>query len=102
MKLFPNRIFKIQGPPQYEGDDYAASECLELQENGYQDWYLPSKSELNELYKQKNSVGGFTVFAYWSSSEVDASTAWFQNFGSGLQATELKIASYALRPVRKF
>ena len=97
-----NKIFKTQGAPQYEADSYAANECLGLQENGYQDWYLPAKDELNELYKQKNAVGGFTLFAYWSSSEADASTAWFQNFGSGEQSTELKIASYALRPVRKF
>lgn len=97
-----NKIFKIQGSPAYEADSYAANECLGFVENGYQDWYLPSKDELNELYKQKNVVGGFQLFTYWSSSEANVSKAWLQNFGSGLQSTQLKIASYSFRPVRKF
>ena len=95
-------IFKTQGAPQSQDNDYAAADCLVFQENGYQDWYLPSKDELNELYKQKNVVGGFNPYAYWSSSEATVSKAWLQNFGSGLQTTQVKIASYAFRPVRRF
>ena len=37
--------------------------------NGYMDWYLPSKDELNLLYQQKTVVGGFVSNQYWSSSE---------------------------------
>ncbi|MCX7085289.1 MAG: hypothetical protein NTY69_07080 [Methylococcales bacterium] len=49
--------------------------------NGYSDWYLPSKDELNLLYTQRSVVGGFYAFsAYWSSSEFDSGGAWLQGF----------------------
>ncbi|MBS1745206.1 MAG: DUF1566 domain-containing protein [Bacteroidetes bacterium] len=96
------RIVKTQGYPEYEEDTYAALECMEFMLNGYQDWFLPSKDELNELYKQQNIVGNFKPFSYWSSSELDVSTAWFQNFGNGQQLLQVKTAAYALRPVRRF
>jgi hypothetical protein len=96
------RIIKTQGFPQFEEDAYGALECMEFMLNGYQDWYLPSKAELNELYKQKDVVGGFNPFSYWSSSEKDVATAWFQNFGNGAQLLQVKTAGYGLRPVRKF
>jgi hypothetical protein len=96
------RIVKTQGFPEYEEDTYAALECMEFMLNGYQDWYLPSKDELNELYQQKDIIGGFRPYSYWSSSERDASNAWFQNFSNGKQHLQLKTAGYALRPVRRF
>jgi len=44
--------------------------------NGYDDWFLPSKDELNELFVNRLVVGGFPsdpiLFFYWSSSERDA------------------------------
>lgn len=55
---------------------------------GKEDWYLPSKDELNTLYLQKDKVGGFGTGSnafYWSSSEFDANNAWDQNFDTGVQ-----------------
>jgi len=95
------RIVLVQGTSDTL-EDYAALEVAEFTANGYKDWYLPSKDELNELYKQKDVVGGFKPFAYWSSSEVDASTAWFQNFASGIQVKSPKLGGYALRAIRLF
>ncbi len=97
-----NRICKIQGFPQSEADNYAALECAEFQANGYNDWYLPSKDELNELYLHKDIIGGFLPFAYWSSTEANATQAWFQNFGTGTQVLQEKLAGYSVRPVRYF
>ena len=51
--------------------------------NGFSDWYLPSKDELNELYLQKDDVGNFTSNGYWSSSEQFSVGAWFQDFNDG-------------------
>ena len=64
---------------------YAAKVCDDLVLNGYDDWFLPSKDELDALYKQRNMVGGFAPSYYWSSSESSASSAWVQSFMSGKQ-----------------
>jgi hypothetical protein len=66
------------------------------------DWFLPSKDELAQLYAQKTSVGGFVEGVYWSSSEYDANSAWFQFFGNGYQNTNGKGAAGYVRPVRAF
>ena len=61
--------------------NYAARLCYDFELGGYDDWFLPSKDELNELYKQKDTVGGFASVSYWSSSE-DSS---YIGVGAGLQ-----------------
>ncbi|MBU0613804.1 DUF1566 domain-containing protein, partial [Patescibacteria group bacterium] len=63
----------------------AASVCDELSLNGYSDWFLPAKDQLNYLYQQKNLIGGFAPNYYWSSSEYDLNYAWFQMFTYGYQ-----------------
>jgi hypothetical protein len=69
----------------------------------YDDWFLPSKDELAQLYSQKETVGGFVLSAYWSSSEDSASIARTQGFDSrGNQSVNDKKASSYLRPVRAF
>jgi len=69
--------------------------------NNLSDWYLPSKDELNQLYLQRATVG--TAGGYWSSSEVDATTAWDQGFGNGSQGAGAKTnAGTPVRPIRAF
>ena len=72
----------------------------------YDDWYLPSKDELNQLYSQKETLGGFSSWYYRSSSEstsLDNSRAWVHLFGNGLQAEQLKATdTYYVRPIRAF
>ncbi|MDP2856017.1 MAG: DUF1566 domain-containing protein [bacterium] len=77
--------------------------CADLTLNGYSDWYLPSKDELNKLYLNKAAVGGFTSNDYWSSSENSANTAWRQHFDNGAQSNDTKkdITNY-VRAVRAF
>ncbi len=87
---------------QGEGSDYAALRALEYSYKGLHDWYLPSKQELNLLYLQKEMIGGFSPFAYWSSTEYDENFAWFQNFSNGKQIKSDKITSYGIRPIRSF
>ena len=95
------KIYFILGD-QGEGSDYAALRALEYTYKGLHDWYLPSKEELNLLYMQKERIGGFSPFAYWSSTEFDEKLAWFQNFSNGQQIKSDKITSYAVRPIRSF
>ena len=81
---------------------FAAGICGDLVLNGYSDWYLPSKDELNKLYINRIAIGGFTTGGYWSSSEVDGDNAWFQNFNGGTQISLNKGAPNFVRPVRSF
>jgi len=55
----------------------AASLCADLILNGYDDWYLPSRDELNLICQRIGSSGNFAGSRYWSSSQ--ALTAWFQS-----------------------
>lgn len=82
----------------------AAKLCDDLDEGGYQDWYLPSYSELNELYINRASVGSFAVGYYWCSTEYTLWYAWTQAFwGSGTFRFDDKIHDYNyVRAIRSF
>ncbi|MCL2511194.1 MAG: Ig-like domain-containing protein [Bacteroidales bacterium] len=95
------RIIQVQG----EGG-YAAKLCDDLVLNGYTDWFLPSKDELNLLYQNKDLIGGFATGSYdyyWSSSESSNINAWSQNFTTGNQYSgNNKNYTYRVRAVRAF
>ena len=65
----------------------AKTACDELILNGYSDWHLPSKEELNALYVNLNQigVGGFSDadYNYWSSTKYNNNFAWKQDFRYG-------------------
>ena len=82
--------------------NYAAKICDDLVLGGQDDWFLPSKDELNELYKQKSTVGGFTSSTYWSSSEASSGKAWGQDFYNGSQYDTTKDYGRRVRAVRAF
>ncbi|MEO6405007.1 MAG: DUF1566 domain-containing protein [Ferruginibacter sp.] len=81
---------------------YAAKLCYDLVLNGYSDWYLPSKDELDKLYLNRIAIGGFSFARYWSSSEFDAFDAWDQPFSAGGQFHDVKFYSAHVRAVRSF
>ncbi|MFZ4617034.1 MAG: chitobiase/beta-hexosaminidase C-terminal domain-containing protein, partial [Rectinemataceae bacterium] len=66
---------------------FAASLCANLVQGGYDDWFLPSKDELDLIYQNLKLAGrgGFASAWYWSSSELNSNYAWTQNFGDGYQ-----------------
>ena len=66
--------------------DYAANLCKKSRRGGFEDWFLPSKAELNAMYKIKGQIGGFSNTHYWSSSEYSTNIAWIQYFSSGSQS----------------
>lgn len=70
----------------------AAAICNSLELNGFTDWFLPSKDELNEIYENKDLVdhtavanGGELLQStnYWSSSHLNNNTVWVQTFAQG-------------------
>ncbi|MBZ4218982.1 MAG: DUF1566 domain-containing protein [Chlorobium sp.] len=97
----------MQGHSPDKEDGYftwanAKDVCQNLVSNGYKDWFLPSKDQLNELYINRSAVGNFIDKFYWSSTESDASNAWRQFFGDGYQHDYSKSQGYRARAVRAF
>ena len=86
---------------QGEGN-YAASLCDQLVLNGFSDWFLPSKDELNALFLSKTVVGGFSEDFYWTSSEHGEGSAWEQVFNTGVQYYANKNFHKRVRAVRAF
>jgi hypothetical protein len=82
----------------------AAPVCDILVTGGYDDWYLPSKGELDLMFRnlKQQGLGGFSNGTYWSSSEYSNLSAWTENFSNGGQDSEGKANNYAVRAVRAF
>jgi TolB-like protein len=80
--------------------DRAAQYCAELDVNGFNDWFLPSIDELNQMYgnlKRKN-LGNFKEEWYWSST-----VQWTQGFTDGeLYNGAPPNQKRHVRPVRAF
>lgn len=66
----------------------------------YNNWRLPTKDELNKLYRVRYAVGGFSGSLYWSSTEYDANYAWLQGFVSGGQYYRNKIDKWCVRLIK--
>jgi hypothetical protein len=90
----------------------AAMVCDNLRSGGYDDWFLPSKGELNLMfvYLKEAGIGGFKDDWYWSSSEGSDNGAWAQRFSDGLQEgkgnyggyTGYKPHEHLVRAIRQF
>ena len=98
-----NTIVAVQGNVQGGWSNYAAKACYDLVLNGYSDWFLPSKDELNKLYLNQSAIGGFIYSYYWSSSENGNQQAWTQMMGgSGPQYNHGKNYDNYVRAIRSF
>ena len=77
--------------------------------NGFSDWYLPAKDELNQLYI--NSPGavntnlpageGFAADPYWSSTEGSSAGSCYQYFNNGSIGNGTKNSPIRVRAVRR-
>ncbi|RLD20319.1 MAG: hypothetical protein DRI69_06530 [Bacteroidetes bacterium] len=89
----------------------AASHCADLAYGGYDDWYLPSKSELNAIYTHRVSINttamanGGEVFmdaSYWASTETNAVSAVAKNLVTGGNFNDSKDLKRRIRAIRAF
>ena len=88
------------------GERYRAAQiCTAMDINGYNDWFLPSKDELDLIYKnlKQKELGGFSNNWYWSSTQYNNfNGAWVQHFGHGNQYGVSKNNTELARAVRAF
>lgn len=98
------RTFTESGTLPIYCTEGAAYDCDNLNYGGYDDWFLPSKNELNLIYSNLASggLGNFTGSTYWSSSESGALNTWIQNFSTGDASDIIKSGSSSTRPIRNF
>lgn len=103
--------------------DSAAQAATDYLANGYYDWFLPSKDELNQIFcvlgnsaltratcsglPDTLNAGTFNAVSlrYWSSSQIDTATANAseQSFVTGTQGgATVKNTSLGVRAVREF
>jgi hypothetical protein len=94
-----NSIISAQGETT---TSYAAGLARAYKGGGYDDWFLPSKDELNKLYINKVIIGGFVNNNYWSSSEKDFEFAYKLNFTNGDQNANNKVNVFYVRAIRAF
>jgi hypothetical protein len=98
----------------------AASKAFLSNCNNFHDWFLPSKDELNEVFRQLSHsrtglqltpVGGFDRGYYWTSSDYNGETAWAQYFADGQQFDRVQTLDgnrkpparpFRVRPMRAF
>jgi hypothetical protein len=86
----PNTEYIMQQAMQMGGGfGWAAGICDELEVNGFDDWFLPSRDELNVMWGalHRRGNGGFKSEWYWSStpSNDDGTRIWIINFTDGEQ-----------------
>ena len=94
--------------------DVIVNECAEINTaakvanayalNNFDDWFLPSKDELDAMYTNLHlaDLGDFSNGTYWSSSEYGIGTAFLQHFGFGWQDSDDKDGTSMVRAVRAF
>jgi hypothetical protein len=86
-------------------ESYAVLTCNEYNGGGHNDWYMPSRYELNLMYLNLHlaGIGDFTNGLYWSSTEESTNDAWYQNFDNGGMYTYPKSGNAGrVRAIRAF
>jgi hypothetical protein len=107
-------IFDIKGEIAFETAPKDFSEyltwgrsikaCYESVWNGFANWRLPTKDELNLMYLNlhKRGLGEFVKVIYWSSSDGGTLSAWIQSFKTGDQRKAIELDTLKVRAIRSF
>jgi len=78
--------------------------------NVYNDWFLPSNNELNEIYLNLLDINASIIInggtpingTYWSSSQNNSTFAYMLNFSNGSLGSARKNLTHKVRAIRAF
>jgi hypothetical protein len=90
------------------GFDWAIRLCDNYEHNGFDDWFLPSRDELNFMWGNlyMKGLGNFRPEQYWSSSTWTDTwgsyRAWYINFDDGKHDNQNANQQRRSRPIRQF
>lgn len=84
--------------------DTAAKMCVDYRGGGKNDWFLPSKNELSEMFKVLSGIkDSKLVFEnYWSSSQYNANSGWMQDYTTRIENHFGKDSPQRVRAIRSF
>jgi len=98
-----------QGCTTENGGVTAAQATIAYKSHGYDDWFLPSKDELKEMYltigkgSENGNIGRFENGRYWSSSEVNGYGVDIVEFDkNGYSQNLLEQLTFRVRAIRAF
>ena len=82
----------------------AAQLCTNLEFEGFSDWFLPSKDELDLMYKilKRNNLGNFHNDRYWSSTQFSRDQSYYVKFNNGNHSLSHKDQQRRVRAIRAF
>ena len=85
--------------------DTAAQQADDLVFNGFDDWFLPSQAELDQMYGnlKRRNLGDFKNEHYWSSTQIigRSQIAYGQNFRDGQTSSDSYVSKNYVRPIRQ-
>jgi hypothetical protein len=85
----------------FEGKPYAAKLCSEATAGGKDDWYLPSKEEVDAIYVIKEKFAIEERGTIWTSTEASGTTAVSKYWYTGAHYDVLKVDPYHFLCMRK-
>jgi hypothetical protein len=85
----------------YNAQDYISTSSNHSREGQkFTDWRLPSTNELNILYENISSIGGFKGILYWSNQNYGDDRAYALNLKFGTKKDWKKDNVFNIRAVR--
>lgn len=80
-----NRTYEVSEPLGEGSREEAIQMCSDYRGGGYDDWYLPTKDELNLIYENLRKTGKISSNDWYLSSSKHDEYIWCQNFSDGKQ-----------------
>lgn len=88
-----NSLIEMNLQPRASGWHVVWDKIKEFRQNYSDNWFLPSKGELNLIYRARGNLNNLslnTIPSYWSSSESTCGGVWYQDFSNGYRLRNCK------------